>query len=126
MPNQFQSVFERLRDILKKHAGGFSVVKDASDHYSLEAPVGPATLQAWGGKMKSPMIPVAGFRGGKVFVIFHLMGFYGNPKLLDGCSTEWGKQMRGNSCLNLKTVDEPLFAELERLTVQSLAGMKKA
>src|ERR1043166_1633595 len=45
MPHQFQSVFERLRDILKKHAEAFTAVKDASDHYSLEAPVGPVTLQ---------------------------------------------------------------------------------
>ncbi len=126
MPNQFQSVFERLRDILKKHAGGFSVVKDASDHYSLEAPVGPATLQAWGGKMKSPMIPVAWLQVGKAYVSFHLMGVYGNPTLLDECSTELRKHMQGKSCFNFKTVDEPLFAELERLTIQSLAGMKKA
>src|ERR1043166_7971905 len=88
MPHQFLSVFERLRDILKKHAEAFTAVKDASDHYSLEAPVGPVTLQAWRGKMKSPMIPVAWVQVGKAYVSFHLMGVYGNPKLLDDCSKE--------------------------------------
>jgi len=126
MPNQFQSVFERLRDILKKHAVSFSAVKDASDHYSLEAPVGPATLQALGGKMRSPMIPVAWVQMGKAYVSFHIMGVYGNPKLLDDCSKELRAHMQGKSCFNFKTVDETLFVELEQLTIQSFAGMKKA
>jgi len=126
MPHPFQSVFERLREILRKHAKDFTVSKDRADHYGLEAPVGPATLQAWGGKMKSPMIPVGWVQVGKAYVSFHLMGVYGNPKLLDDCSKELRARMQGKSCFNFKTVDEPLFVELERLTIQSLAGMKKA
>ena len=45
MPQPFQSVFERLRDILRKHASDFSVRKDTAEHYALEAPVGPTTHQ---------------------------------------------------------------------------------
>jgi len=126
MSNQFQSVFERLRDILKKHAKDFVVGKDTADHYGLEAPVGSATLQAWGGKMKSPMIPVGWVQVGKAYVSFHLMGVYGNPKLLEDCSGDLRTHMQGKSCFNFKIVDEPLFDELERLTIRSLTGMKKA
>jgi hypothetical protein len=126
MAGPFPAVFERLRDILKRHAAGFRVVKDGSDQYSLEAPVGPATLQAWGGRKKRPTIPVAWVQAGKGYVSFHLMGFQGNPRLLEACSKELRARMQGTSCFNFKTVDGPLFAELERLTVQSLGGMKKA
>jgi hypothetical protein len=126
MQVEFQTVFARLRDILKTHAGSCSVERDTSAHYGLQAPVGPATLQAWGGKMRSPKIPVAWVEIGKNYVSCHLMGVYGNPKLLAGCSKELKARMQGKSCFNFKTVDEPLLAELEQLTRRSLEGMRKA
>ena len=126
MSPPFQPVFGRLRDILKKHANGFTVSRDTTDYYGLEGPTGPATLQAWGGKQRSPTIPVAWVQIGKAYVSFHLMGVYGNPKLLDDCSKDLRARMQGKSCFNFKAVDEPLFAELERLTLRSLDGMKKA
>ena len=122
----FKPVFERLREILKAHAGDFSVVPDLADHYGLEAPVGPATLQAWRGKMKNPKIPVAWVQIGKAYVSFHLMGVYGCPKLLEGCTRELRAHMQGKSCFNFKNIDETLFMELEKLTAQSLAVMAKA
>jgi hypothetical protein len=126
MTHPFQPVFEELRAILKKHTNGFAVTKDTPDHYGLEGPTGPATVQAWRGKMKSPKIPVAWVQIDKSYVSYHLMGVYGNPKLLDDCSKELRARMQGKSCFNFKKVEEPLFAELERLTVQSLACLKKA
>lgn len=107
-----QSVFERLRDILKTHAKNFTVSANTPDHYGLQAPVGPATVTAWRGKMKSPVISVAWIKIEKSYVSFHLMGVYGNPKLLDGCSADLMARMQGKSCFNFKTVDEPLFKEL--------------
>jgi hypothetical protein len=126
MSPEFQSVFARLRDILKAHAGGLTVGRDTADHYSLEAPAGPATLRAWGGKVKSQTIPIAWVQVGKSYVSYHLMGIYGNPKLLDGYSKELKARMQGKSCFNFKTVDESLFEELERLTIKSITGMRKA
>jgi len=122
----FAVVFARLRGILKHHAGSFTVRHDTPGHYGLEAAAGPATLKAWGGKMKCPTIPVAWVQVGKSYVSFHLMGVYGNPKLLDACSSKLRSHMQGKSCFNFKTVDEPLFEELERLTANSLTGMHKA
>jgi len=126
MSPEFQPVFARLRDILKKHAASFAVGRDTADHFGLNAPIGPATLQAWGGKRKSPTIPVAWVEAGKTYVSYHLMGVYGNPKLLDGFSKELRARMQGKSCFNFKSVDEDLFKELERLTNESLVGMRKA
>ena len=75
---------------------------------------------------KSAMMPVAWVEIGKGYVSFHLMGVYGCPKLLDGHSKELLARMQGKSCFNFKTVNEPLFAELARLTSASLNGMRKA
>jgi hypothetical protein len=123
--SQFKLVFARLRDILKKNSDGLKVEPNKDNHYGLTAPIGPATVQAWGGKMKSPTIPVAWVQEGKAYVSYHLMGVYGNPKLLDGASKKLLARMQGKSCFNFKMVDEVLFDELEKLTVDSIAGMKK-
>ena len=126
MSPQFIPIFERLRAILERHAASLAVGQVKADYYGLEAPVGPATLQAWRGKMKSPTIPVAWVQVGKAYVSYHLMGVYAQPRLLERCSKELRARMQGKSCFNFKTVDEELFAELGRLTSQTLAGMKTA
>jgi hypothetical protein len=126
MSPEFQSVFARLRDVLKRHAGSLTVGHDTASHYSLEARAGPATLRAWGGKVKRRAMPVAWVQIGKAYVSYHLMGVYCNPKLLERCSQQLKVRMQGKSCFNFKAVDEPLFEELERLTADSLTGMRKA
>lgn len=125
MPPQFRPVFARLRDILKGHAENFMTGRDTPGHYSLDAGIGPATLRAWGGKAKSQTIPVAWVQTGRNYVSFHLMGVYGNPKLLDKYSKDLRERMQGKSCFNFKAVDETLFKELEQLTAESLDGMRK-
>jgi hypothetical protein len=112
--------------LLQACAGGFTVGCDTTDRYRLEAPVGPATLKAWGGKVRSRTIPVAWVQVGKAYVSYHLMGLDGNPKLLGGCSKGLRARMQGRTCFNFKTVDDALFDELGRLTVESLTGMRRA
>jgi hypothetical protein len=126
MPSEFASVFEQLRAMLRAHAPQFSVSQDADDRYCLVGPVGPATLKAWKGKKRSDTIPVAWVQIEKSYVSYHLMGVYGNPKLLAECSEELRARMQGKSCFNFKKADEPLLLELARLTEASLTGMRKA
>lgn len=126
MPPEFSAAFVRLRKILAAHDGSFEVRPDENEHYGLVAPVGPASLAAWKGKVRSKTIPVARVQVEKSYVSFHLMGVYGNPKLLEGFSERLRARMQGKSCFNFKTVDEPLFEELERLTTRSIEGMRKA
>lgn len=109
-----------------KQKESFTVIKNDADHYCLGAPVGRATLQAWGGKIKSPMIPVAWVQVSKAYVSFHLRGVYWNPKRLDDFSEGLRAHMQGKSCFNFKATDEALFQELEQLTLRSLMGMRKA
>jgi hypothetical protein len=92
----------------------------------VEGNVGPATLKAWGGKLKKQTIPVGWVQIGKAYVSYHLMGVYGNPKLLEGMSKELKARMQGKTCFNFKSVDEALLKELDSLTAQAFAAFRKA
>ena len=127
MQSDFESVFTTLRAILTKHADGLTVTEDAPHRYCLEGHVGPATLRAWRGKVKRPLIPVAWVEVGTSAVSYHLMAIYGNPKALDGMSKQLRARMSGKSCFNFKTIDQASLAnELEQLTAQALAAFRRA
>jgi hypothetical protein len=123
---KFEPVFIRLRSLLLKHQGKFNVKADKAGYFCLEGATGPATLKAWGGKMKQPTIPVAWVQIGKTYVSFHLMGLQGNPRLQEGISKQLRARMQGKTCLNFRSLDEALFAELDDLTSRVLTGMLKA
>ena len=126
MSSEFESIFARLRAILQKYVGTLSVKHDTPDCYGLEASAGPAALRAWGGKVRRPVIPVAWVQIGKAYVSYHLMGVYGNSKLLAGLSKKLKARMQGKTCFNFKTINEPLFEELEQLTEKAMTGFRKA
>lgn len=126
MSHEFQSLFAGLRAILLKHRDAWSVKEDSPTCYSLAGGVGPATLRAWGGKLKHPVMPIAWVQIGKAYVSYHLMGIHGNARLLEGMSKELKARMQGKTCFNFKTHDEVLFRELDLLTAESITGFKKA
>ena|SRR5258708_10510076 len=126
MSSEFQSIFVELRTILEKHRGGLTVKEDSSDCYCLKGKVGPATLKAWGGRAKVPNISVAWVQIGKAYVSFHLMGLYGNNKLIEGMSKQLKARMQGKTCFNFKTIDKTLFDELDYLTGSGMACFRKA
>src|SRR6266567_5432301 len=103
MNPEFESIFARLRGILQKHAGTLSVKNDSSDCYCLEANAGPAAIRAWRGEMRKRTIPVAWVQIGKAYVSYHLMGIYGNGKLLGRMSKEFKARMQGKTCFNFKS-----------------------
>ena len=125
MKNEFQVVFERLKKILQKQAGSFTIKPDSADKYGLYAKVGPATVKIWGGKMKHPIMPLGWTEIGKAYVSYHLMPIYGNTKLVNSLSKELRARMQGKTCFNFKKTEEPLFNELEKITAESIAGFKK-
>jgi hypothetical protein len=125
MSASFKPVFLRLRRLLQTQQAGLTVNKDTADHFSLEAPVGPTTIKAWGGKAKAPKMPVARVEVKKNYVSYHLMGIYMNPKLESKLSEPLRAHMQGKSCFNFKEVDELLFKELDDVTRESLTALKK-
>jgi hypothetical protein len=125
MSPEFDIVFLRLKEILQKYSGPFTVRPDTTTQYGLYAAIGPATLKIWGGKMKKPAMPVAWIETGKAYVSYHLMGLYGNTKLLEGLSKELKARMQGKTCFNFKKPDEIIFQELDLLTARSIESFRK-
>lgn len=113
---EFETVFNRLRTILEKHCGHFSVIANSPSHYCLGGEGHPTR--------KGPY-PVAWVEIGKAYVGFHHMGVYCSPELLAGVSKKLKARMQGKSCFNFKTPDEPLFEELEKLTAQASESFKQ-
>jgi|SRR5215212_6407482 len=124
MPSpEFESIFARLREILQKHKGRFSVT-DEPGNYCLAGNPGPA-MAARKGKTAREM-PVAWANISRAYVSYHLMGIYMNPKLQKSISKELKARMQGKSCFNFKCPDETLFAELNQLTGKSIEDLRKA
>ncbi len=126
MDTEFEIIFAHLKEILQKYSGTFTVKPDTNTKYGLYAQIGPATLKIWGGKMRKPAMPVACVEIGKGYVSYHLMGVYGNTKLLDELSKELKARMQGKTCFNFKKVDENIFLELDSLTARSIDSFKKS
>jgi hypothetical protein len=116
MTSDFQTVFQRLRKILQKHAGVLAVTEDAPTTYCLAGGLHPTH--------KKPM-SIMWLHIGKAYVSYHLMPVYGMPQLLKGVSDQLKKRMQGKACFNFKEMDEDLFLELEQLTADSLKAFKK-
>jgi|GEM_PF-4760721 len=44
--SEFANVFNRLKAILQKHCGTYTIKPDTNDYYGLQGKPGPATLKA--------------------------------------------------------------------------------
>jgi hypothetical protein len=124
--SELKSVFDRLRELLAARASQFALAYDTTDRYGLEAPVGPATLRSWGGKLRTPNIPIGWVEIRKAYVSYHLMGVAGNSKLLANLSGPLRARMQGKACFNFRTLEETPLRELERVTAESFAGLRRA
>jgi len=121
----FAEVFQSLRSVLQKHAASLIVSEDTSTKYCIESPIGPATLQAWGGKARSARIPVAWVEVGKSYVSYHLMGI-AVPSVQAGMTKDLKARMQGKTCFNFTVADPTLLTELDSLTAASITAFKKA
>jgi len=121
----FAEVFQSLRSVLQKHAATLDVREDTATKYCLEAPIGPATLQSWGGKARSARIPVAWVEAGKSYVSYHLMGI-AVPSVQAGMTKALKARMQGKTCFNFTVADPTLLTELDSLTAASITAFKKA
>jgi hypothetical protein len=116
MADSFADVFSALRAILKRNAGKLKVSEDSATRFCLQGGSHPTH--------KTPML-IAWVEVGKRYVSFHHMGVYARPDLLKGISKKLKARMQGKSCFNFTTVDDPLFAELEALTIRTFEAFRK-
>ena len=112
----FETVHERLKTILRRHADGLVITKDGPAGMALEVP--SLEGKPWG--------YVAGTRVGKSYVSYYLMPVYASPELAARVSPELAKRKQGKACFNFTKVDEPLFEELEQLTAKGIPGYRAA
>ena len=113
----FQTIFARLREILQTHAGSLVVSADKPNYFCLAVPFSPKFRKSF---------PVAWVKISKSYVSFHFMPVYFAPALLEDLPPKLRARMQGKSCFNFKSIDEPLFKELSRLTARGFEFSKKA
>jgi hypothetical protein len=113
---EFLSIFNSLKEILKKYEKHLKVTSNKIDAYNLYA--------GYSEKYKRD-IYFGGVVVNKNYVSFHLMPVYMNPILLDRISPELKKRMQGKSCFNFKDIDKTLFKELSNLTKRGIEFYKK-
>jgi hypothetical protein len=109
-PANLATVHDRLKAILAPYRDRLRVARDGPDGMTLELP--EYAGQPWGF--------VAATRLGKRYVSYYLMAVYGDERLAASISPELKRRMQGKSCFNFTKIDEPLFRELEALTVESI------
>src|SRR5262245_28058112 len=112
----FPEAFSALRALLQRHAGKLVVSENGPTRFCLEGGLHP--------KHRKPM-PIAWVEIGKNYVSFHHMGVYARPDLLKNVSKKLRGCMQGKSCFNFMSLDEPLFGELEELTVCAFEAFQK-
>lgn len=115
--SEFQTVFDSLRDILKKYEPRLIVLHDKPGNYYLNTPYcerfkkevcfGAATIK-------------------KNYVSYYFMPIYGCPEMVRDLSPELNARMQGKACFNFKEVDRELFKELAQLTKAGFDRFKKA
>jgi hypothetical protein len=109
--NDFSSVFEKLKSILKPYAEKLTLKVDTSDTYYIDGPYS----EKWKKQLFFGSAQVK-----KNYVSFYLMPVYMYPDLLNDISPELKKRMQGKSCFNFKKVEPDLFDELAVLTRKSV------
>jgi hypothetical protein len=117
MNPEFEAIFARLRCILQSYSDRLSVKEDTSKRYCLAGGNHPAH--------NAPM-DVAWVQVGKAYVSFHHMGVYGCAAPKGGLSPGLKARMQGKSCFNFSKQDEALFTELEKVTSDGFAALRKA
>jgi hypothetical protein len=118
MPNQddFQTVFKKLKGILKKYEPNLTVKANKADAYYLDA--------GFSEKYKR-VVFFGSVQIKKNYVSYYLMPVYVFPELLQGISPDLKKRMQGKSCFNFAAADEKIFSELAQLTKKGFDKFKQ-
>jgi hypothetical protein len=114
--NDFSTVFEQLKNILKPYAKNLTVKTDTPDIYYLDGPYS----EKWKKEIFFGATQIK-----KNYVSFYLMPIYMYPELLKDISPELKKRMQGKSCFNFKKVEPDLFRELAELTQKGVVKFKQ-
>lgn len=114
--SQFQSVFRKLKRILKEYEKDLVVRSDQQGEYVLYTPFAAAfKKEVFFGSAKIC----------KRYVSFQLMPVYVFPDLLGGISPELRSHMQGKSCFNFKSIEPIQVRELTQLAKRGFRRFKQ-
>ena len=117
MPSDFPAAFGALREILKKHSAGMTVLADTPTDFSvITKSIGPNKKPMWFGAVMSK----------KSAVTFHLLPLYYNPKLQAIVPPELLKRKQGKACFNFQRPDAELLRQLDAVTKQARQQWERA
>lgn len=105
----FGAVFERLREIMARHAAGFDVVRDEPGDYLVN------TRHV---REDGYVFMFGAVQAKARYVSFHLIPVYASGELRESLSPALRKRMQGKSCFNFTKVDDELFTELAEVTAR--------
>lgn len=115
--DQFQTVFEQLKNIMQPFEGSLQVQANVPGNYALNTP--------YVEQLKKEMF-FGAVQVKKRYVSYHLMPVYVFPQLLEGISPQLKQRMQGKSCFNFKKIDQETLAELAQLTARGFEQFKQA
>ena len=118
MAADFAPVYAALRELMLRASPGMVVARDGAEGVMLLAPWPHPR------KPKEPMW-YGSVRLGKTYVSYHLMPLYMSAAMQARVTPALKTRMQGKTCFNFKTVDEPVFAELEFLTRAAAEAFSK-
>ena len=107
MDTEFETLFDRIRAMFRKHEPSCVLRCDEPDRYYLDT----HEVRAKDGYRTM----FGGVEIKKNYVSAHLMPVYIHPDLLERAGEALRKRMQGKSCFNFKRIDEAQLADLEAL-----------
>jgi len=114
-PQDFDTTFEQLKNILEPYSSRLIVSADNPSLFTLEVDY----------VMKNKhRLYFGGVRKGKAYVSFYLMPVYASAELSGSISPALQKRRQGKSCFNFTSIDEPLLAELEDLAAKGIPNFR--
>lgn len=116
MTDDITRLFERIREMFRKHEAKAVVMHDEPARYYL----GTHELRAKDGYRTW----LGGVEIKKNYVSAHLVPVYAHPELLAGTGDSLRKRMQGKSCFNFKKLDEDVLTELETLIDRGVAAFE--
>lgn len=109
--SEFAETFAGLRKVMAAFTGELRVTADEPRKFYVVT----KSLSWRGGPMSFGAVMM-----GKGYVSYHLLPLYFSPELKKMMSPALKKRMQGKACLNFRSSDEALFAELGELTKAGL------
>lgn len=103
-----QEIFEKLKEILAKHAPPFTPVEHSQRGYELVSKKEVVFLGR-----KRPGMYFGSVQIQSSYVGLYLMPFYVRPERLDAISPELRELLKGKSCFHVRSLDSILIKQIE-------------